>query len=64
MPKRNSEDERMLQELLETATGLNAYGVMTKQDMTRINLLCQAPPEYTPDRVGMNQLPILSRPEA
>ena len=51
MPKRNSEDERMLQELLETATRLNAYGVMTKQDMVRINLLCQAPPEYTPDRV-------------
>lgn len=43
MPKRNSENERMLQELLETATGLNAYGVMTKQDMARINLLCQTP---------------------
>lgn len=51
MSKRNSEEKRMLQELLDTATGLNVYGVMTKQDMVRIHLLCQAPPEYTPDRV-------------
>ena len=51
MPKKNSENARLLQEALETATGFNAYGVMSKTDMAKIRVLCQEPPEYTPDRV-------------
>ena len=41
----------MLQEALETAAGLNAYGVMSKSDMAKIRVLCEEPPEYSPDRV-------------
>ena len=51
MPKKNREDARMLREALETATGFNAYGLMSKSDMTKIGVLCQEPPEYTSDRV-------------
>ena len=51
MPKKSSEDARMLREALETAAGFNAYGVMSNSDMAKIRVLCQAPPEYTPDRV-------------
>lgn len=51
MPRKNSEDARLLQEALETAEGLFAYGVLSKSDMAKIHVLCEQPPEYTPDRV-------------
>ncbi len=51
MPKKNSEEVRMLKEMLETAEGLNAHGVMSKLDMARVRALCEAPPAYPPDRV-------------
>lgn len=51
MTKRNSEESRMLSELLETASGLNKYGVLSKTDMAKMKMLCEPPPEYTPDRV-------------
>jgi putative transcriptional regulator len=51
MIKKNSEESRMLSELLETANGLNKYGVLSKPDMAKMKLLCEPPPEYTPDRV-------------
>ena len=51
MPKRNSEEARMLRELLETAEGLNAYGVMSKVNIAKVRALCAEPPVYTPDRV-------------
>lgn len=51
MPKRNSEDARMLQELLDTAADLSTYGVMSKTDMARVRALCEVPPTYTPDRI-------------
>jgi putative transcriptional regulator len=51
MPKRNSENARMLQELLDTAADLSAYGVMSKTDMAHIRALCEVPPTYTPDRI-------------
>ncbi len=51
MPKKNSEEARMLKEMLETAEGLNAHGVMSKLDMARVRALCEAPPAYPPDRV-------------
>src|ERR1035437_3134262 len=51
MPKRNSEDAHMLQELLDTAADLSTYGVMSKTDMARIRALCEVPPTYTPDRI-------------
>ena len=51
MPKKTSEEARMLREMLETAEGLNANGVMSKLDMARVRALCEAPPSYPPDRV-------------
>lgn len=51
MRKKDSEETRMLQEILETAQGLNAYGVMSKLDMARVRTLCEEPPAYPPERV-------------
>ena len=51
MAKRNSEDARMLQELLDTAADLSTYGVMSKTDMARVRALCEVPPTYTPERI-------------
>lgn len=48
---RQSEEARMLKELLETAEGLGAYGVMSKPSLLAVRTLCQAPPVYTPERV-------------
>jgi putative transcriptional regulator len=48
MPMRNSEDARMVQELLERAAELSTYGVMSKTDMARIRALCEAPSTYPP----------------
>ncbi len=55
MPRKNPDiggDElRLLQEALETAGGLHAYGVLSKTDMSKIRMLCEPPPRYTPERV-------------
>ncbi|MDO8440718.1 MAG: transcriptional regulator [Polaromonas sp.] len=51
MRKKDSEETRMLKEMLETAQGLNAYGVMSKLDMARVRTLCEEPPTYPPERV-------------
>jgi len=51
MRKKDSEETRMLKEILETAQGLNAYGVMSKLDMARVRTLCEEPPTYPPERV-------------
>jgi len=51
MPKRSSEEARMLQELLETAEELNAYGVVSKVNLAKVRTLCAEPPVYTPERV-------------
>ena len=41
----------MLRELLETAEGLNTYGVLSKANMAKVRALCAEPPVYTPERV-------------
>jgi len=51
MSRKKTEDARLLQEALETAKGLHAYGVLSKSDMAKIHVLCEQPPEYTPERV-------------
>jgi putative transcriptional regulator len=51
MPKKSSEEARMLRELLETAEDLNGYGVMSKPNMAKVRTFCEGPPEYTPERV-------------
>jgi putative transcriptional regulator len=51
MRKKDSEEARMLRELLETAQGLHAHGVMSKVDIARVRTLCAEPPAYPPERV-------------
>lgn len=51
MRKKDSEEARMLKEMLETAQGLHAHGVMSKVDMARVRTLCEEPPAYPPERV-------------
>lgn len=50
MPK-STESHRVLGELLETAADLSAYGLLSKSDMVRMNLVCKQLPAYTPDKV-------------
>lgn len=42
---------RTLSELLETARDLSAYGVVTRSDMSRLEIICKAPPVYSPAKV-------------
>lgn len=51
MPRKDSETTRMLSELLQTAEDLNSYGVISKTDMARMRVICEAPPAYSPERV-------------
>lgn len=44
MRKKDSEDARMLKEMLETAQGIHAHGVMSKADMAKVRALCEAAP--------------------
>ena len=49
--KATTQSRRVLRELLESARDLSAYGVVSKADMTRMQALCEEPPEYPPERV-------------
>lgn len=42
---------RVLDELMEMAQALQAHALISKQDMAKMKLICEAPPEYTPERV-------------
>jgi putative transcriptional regulator len=48
--KKVTEQNRVLHELLETATDLNSYGLVSQSDMDRMKAICSKP-EYTPERV-------------
>lgn len=51
MTKRSDESARVMADLLETAADLSAYGLISKPDMARLNLLCQESPVFTPAQV-------------
>jgi len=52
MTKRKpSQSSRVLRELFETAANASAYGLVSKGDMTRMKIMCEEPPLYTPERV-------------
>jgi putative transcriptional regulator len=51
MARKNSEEARLLREALETAESLFAYGVLSKTDLVNIQVICEPPPSYTPERV-------------
>lgn len=51
MTKRNAESARVMADLLDAAADLGAYGLISKPDMARLNLLCKEPPVFTPEQV-------------
>ena len=52
MRKKDSEDARMLKEMLETAQRLQAHGVMSKVDMAYVRALCEVAPPSARKRAG------------
>ncbi len=46
-----SAKNRVLDEMLEMAQALEPHGLISKQDMAKMKLICEALPEYTPERV-------------
>ncbi len=49
--KKSTEDSRILDEMLEVARALQDHALISKQDMVRMKLICQSPPQYTPENV-------------
>lgn len=49
--KPSSAKTRVLDEMMEMAQALQAHKLISQQDMARLKLICEAPPEYTPERV-------------
>src|ERR1035437_9519598 len=49
--KQMTEENRILQEMLEMAQALHGHALISKQDMAKMNLLCQSPPHYTSENV-------------
>ncbi len=49
--KKTTEKNRILAEMQEMAQSLQGHGLISKQDMARMNLICQSPPQYTPRAV-------------
>ena len=42
---------RVLDEMMEMAMALQNHDLISKQDMAKMKLICEAPPEYTPEKV-------------
>lgn len=51
MTKKTAKNSRVLAELLETAADLGAYGLLSKQDLLRLKILCAETPVYDPERI-------------
>ena len=43
--KKTTEENRILAEMQEMAQSLQGHGLISKQDMARMNLSCQSPPQ-------------------
>lgn len=50
--KKQSDDNRILDEMLEMAEALQRHALLSKPDMAKLKLLCQAPPAYTAQNVA------------
>ena len=46
-----TEETRILDEMLEMAQALQGHALISKQDMAKMKLICQRPPEYTSENV-------------
>ena len=51
--RKTTEDNRILSEMMEMAQALQGQALISKQDMARMNLICQNPPEYTSENVTL-----------
>jgi hypothetical protein len=45
--KKIAEENRIVDEMLEMAQALQGHALISKQDMAKMKLICQSPPEYT-----------------
>lgn len=64
MTRKTSEETRMLRELLNTAEDFSAYGVVSKIAMSKMRVLCEEPPEYTPEKVVFIRISIAKMSQA
>ncbi len=49
--KKATEENRILTEMLEIARALQGHALISKQDMAKMQLICQRPPDYTSENV-------------
>lgn len=49
--KKPTEKNRILDEMMEMAHALQGHELISKQDMAKMKLICQSPPEYSPAKV-------------
>ena len=49
--RRPRSKNRVLDEMMEMALALQNHDLISKQDMAKMKLICEAPPEYTPEKV-------------
>jgi putative transcriptional regulator len=50
--KKPAEKNRVLDEMMEMAQALQGHELISKQDMAKMKLICQRPPEYTAEKVA------------
>jgi putative transcriptional regulator len=46
-----AKETRVIDELLEMARALQGHTLISKQDMARMKLICQSPPDFTSENV-------------
>lgn len=49
--KKATEENRILTEMLEMAQALQGHALISKQDMAKMQLICQRPSDYTSENV-------------
>ena len=49
--KKPIDQSRILDEMMEMARALQGHALISKQDMAKMKLICQTPPEYTSEKV-------------
>ena len=52
MTRHRPKNDRVLGEMLEMATELSRYGLLSQQEMVQVRALCEAPPVYGPSKVA------------
>ena len=49
--KKPIDQSRILDEMMEMARALQGHQLISRQDMAKMKLICQTPPEYTSEKV-------------